>query len=352
MLEISLFTILLTVLILPVTIGKIERNLEIFLFVMGVAAVSCAHMWGAEPVWSAHLIKESLIDPVMMTLTVILFGFLMHFFRDKITSYIVNIERRIGSKLFCFVLVIALGLMSSIITAIMAAIILVEVVNALELDKKYEIKLVILSCFSIGLGAALTPIGEPLSTIVAAKLKGEPYNADFFFLFRALGLYIFPAIIGLGLFGALIEPSIVKKSKGKNSLTEKKKSDIKDVFIYAGKVYVFIMALIYLGTGFKPIIDGYVISLPSPILYWINTLSAVLDNATLAAAEISPKMSLEQIKYILMGLLISGGMLIPGNVPNIISASRLNIKSKEWAKFAVPIGLVLMLIYFIVFLIR
>ena len=48
-------------------------------------------------------------------------------------------------------------------------------------------------------------------------------------------------------------------------------------------------------------------------MYWINIVSAVLDNATLAAAEISPAMDTTTISNILMGLLISGGMLIPGN---------------------------------------
>jgi predicted cation transporter len=83
-------------------------------------------------------------------------------------------------------------------------------------------------------------------------------------------------------------------------------------------------------------------------LYWINMVSAVLDNATLAAAEIGPMLSEFQIKSILMGLLISGGMLIPGNIPNIISASKLGITSKEWARLGLPLGLVSMTIYFVI----
>ena len=48
------------------------------------------------------------------------------------------------------------------------------------------------------------------------------------------------------------------------------------------------------------------------------------------------------------GLIISGGMLIPGNIPNIIAAGKLNITSKEWAAFGVPIGLLTMALYFVV----
>jgi predicted cation transporter len=73
----------------------------------------------------------------------------------------------------------------------------------------------------------------------------------------------------------------------------------------------------------------------------------VLDNATLAAAEISPAMTDRQITFILMGLLVSGGMLIPGNIPNIITSAKLGIKSSEWAKAALPFGGALMLAYFI-----
>ena len=56
----------------------------------------------------------------------------------------------------------------------------------------------------------------------------------------------------------------------------------------------------------------------------------------------------QTIRAILLGLLISGGMLIPGNIPNIIAAGKLNIKSGEWARFGVPVGLIAMVIYFVV----
>ena len=46
--------------------------------------------------------------------------------------------------------------------------------------------------------------------------------------------------------------------------------------------------------------------------------------------------------------IISGGMLIPGNIPNIICASKLGIKSKDWAKHALGIGGALLIAYFII----
>ena len=59
-------------------------------------------------------------------------------------------------------------------------------------------------------------------------------------------------------------------------------------------------------------------------------------------------MTITQIQSVLMGLLIAGGMLIPGNIPNIICAGKLGIKSREWAVFGVPLGLALMVAYFVV----
>lgn len=114
------------------------------------------------------------------------------------------------------------------------------------------------------------------------------------------------------------------------------------------KVYIFVMALVLLGTGFAPLIEWYIIKLHPMVLYWVNTSSAILDNATLAAAEITKGMTQEQINAALMSLLISGGMLIPGNIPNIISAGKLHITSKEWAKFGAPIGAVWLAIFFVI----
>ena len=96
------------------------------------------------------------------------------------------------------------------------------------------------------------------------------------------------------------------------------------------------------------LIFKYFTKIPDYVLFWVNMISAILDNATLTAAEISKALTQKQINAALYGLLISGGMLIPGNIPNIISAGKLGITSSEWAKLGVPFGLVLNAIYFVV----
>lgn len=53
-----------------------------------------------------------------------------------------------------------------------------------------------------------------------------------------------------------------------------------------------------------------------------------------------------RIRAALIALLLAGGMLVPGNIPNIIAAGRLGIKSRDWARAAVPLGAALLTAYF------
>jgi len=251
---------------------------------------------------------------------------------------------RLGLELSVFIIVAALGLLSSVITAIVAALVLSEIVSSLNLDREYEIKFVVYACFAIGLGAVLTPLGEPLSTIVVAKLKGEPHNAGFFFLLAMLWKWVIPGVLVMAFMATRHKSRNVSK---KDSLHTSETESVKTITVRAAKVYIFVMALIFLGAGLKPVAETIIAKIPDWQLYWLNSASAALDNATLAASEITPAMPANKIKYILMGLLVAGGMLIPGNIPNIISAAKLNIKSREWAKIGLPVGLVTMLVYFL-----
>ena len=353
---IGLLIVLALIFILPFAIRTIEHNLEYFLLVMGIAAVIISKTLSLD--LFIHIFENYLL--YFITAAVLIAGLIFRVSVKRIQQFVNFVTAKMPMELFIFLLVVILGLVSSLITAIIAALVLVEMIHVLPLNRKQKINLTIISCFSIGLGAALTPIGEPLSTIVVSALK-----VDFFYLLKNIGFYVIPCIIVLGLLGAFYIGRSNKKDKNtaniegntainvseaeitENKVTTETES-LKDVFIRALKIFLFVIALELLGAGFKPLINTYVIHLDSRLLYWINICSAVLDNATIAAAEVSPKMSLQQIQAILMGLLLSGGMLIPGNIPNIISAGKLHIKSREWAKVGVPLGFALLIIYFLV----
>lgn len=338
--------IFVLVLVLPFRVRKVEENLESFFFIMGIFAVTVSGLWSQE------LVKEAAIAPISIgglpigIFQVVLFaGLFIHFFNRQIYSAILALLNRIGLKAFVFIFIAFLGLISSLISVIVTAVIMAEIIAALPIDRRKKVELTIITCFSVGMGAALTPVGEPLSTIAVSKLKGEPYYADFFFLFNLLGMYIIPGVLALAAFGTVY---ITKGTRMERVELPEYTESLRTVIVRALKVYLFVSALVLLGGGFTPLIIWYFTKIPPAVLYWVNMISAILDNATLTAAEIGPYLELYQIKSALLALIISGGMLIPGNIPNIVAAGRLRITSKDWARLGIPLGLVIMLIYFVI----
>jgi predicted cation transporter len=360
-LDLGLFAIVLIVLVGPFMVKKIEHNLEAFLFVMGILAVTISSFYNKEALvaalgytehqveligWNREIVMEAIEEPIVKGIVpaVLVAGLLFHYGKSLVQRAMNSITKVVPVKIIVFLIVAILGLSASMITAIIAALLLVELMNCMPFDRQTKINIIIIACFSIGLGAVLTPVGEPLSTIAITKLQGDPYNAGFFFLFNQLAIYIIPGCLAMGLL-AMFFTGKAKAMECK--VTEEEDGGLRDVVIRALKVYIFVMALLLLGGGMKVIIDKYILGISPEIIYWVNMVSAILDNATLTAAEISPRMDVVQIQAVLMGLLVAGGMLIPGNIPNIICAGKMGISSKEWAKLGLPLGLVLMAIYFV-----
>jgi predicted cation transporter len=333
--------------ILPIISKKVEENLELFLFIIGVSAAITSGVLNEELIFK--IVQNKFM--YVIAFAVLIGGLLFKILNEHIKNAIEYILRHVPLKVFIFLLIVVIGLLSSLITAIVAALLLVEIVSVLPISRKNKINIDIVACFSIGLGAVLTPIGEPLSTIIVSRL-----GVDFWFLLEQLGVYIIPGIFILGIIGVWYGVD------EKNGIGYTEKVDMQEaaigeveieesfqvIIVRAIKILLFIISLELIGEGFKPIIDTYIIHLDTRYLYWVNMSSAVLDNATLAAAEVSLEMTQLQIKAVLMGLLISGGMMIPGNIPNIISAGKLKIKSIEWIKLGVPLGMAIMIIYYVI----
>src|SRR5262245_15461231 len=200
---IGLLVIFAVVLIGPFLNKKIESNLEAFLFVMGVISATLSSAWSAE------VMHEGFVGPINITLAVIGACMLFHY----LCSYIDRAMRRLHVTVPLTVIVcagiIVLGLASSLISAIIAALLLVQFITVLPLHRHAEVNLTIVACFAIGLGAALTPLGEPLSTIVVSKLSGEPYHASFGYLARLLAPYVVPAVIALGIVGMFLVRQVI-----------------------------------------------------------------------------------------------------------------------------------------------
>lgn len=351
----GLVLVALMVLSLPFKVKWCEHNLEVFFLIMGLLAVTISRQW------SLTLVIDALKAPVMIGSlpigifqVVLIFGLLIYFFNRPFYHIIQAMVKRLSIRLFIFILVLVLGLISSLMSVIVCSVILAEIVAALPISRSDRIKLVVVACFAVGLGAVLTPLGEPMSTILVQRLSGPPYNAGFTWPIQHFAVYIFPACLVLAVFAAVW---IGRKTPVTNAAGEsgpaiqpviEYSETLSTVILRAVRVFAFVAALVLLGEGLKPLIVWFLEKVPAAALFWINIISAVLDNATLTAIEISGDMSISQIICVVMGLLIAGGMLIPGNIPNIVAAGRLKISMKEWAVIGLPIGLVILVIFFVI----
>jgi predicted cation transporter len=349
----GLVLIALMVLILPFLLKFIEHNLEVFFLFMGILSVTVSQQW------SGPLVIDALKSPVMIRSlpigifqVVLIFGLLIFYFYKPFYRAIHYLVGKLSIGVFIFVLILVLGLISSIISVIVTSVILAEIVAALPLRSSDRIRLVVVTCFAVGLGAVLTPLGEPMSTILVQKLAGEPYNAGFSWPLIHFWHYVIPGCLVIAVFGSIW---IARKSKaahltGAGPSSPEYTETLRTVVLRAVRVFAFVAALTLLGEGLKPLIIWFLMKVPAAALFWINTLSAVLDNATLTAIEVDVQMALPQITCIVLGLLVAGGMLIPGNIPNIVAAGRLKISMRDWALYGLPIGLVLLSVYFLILL--
>ena len=369
---IGLIIIALLVLILPFLVKWCEHNLEFFFLIMGILAVSVSTLFGHN-LWNGELILEALKAPVMIGSlpigifqVVLIFGLLIHFLNKPFYHAVNSLVNKISVKFFVFLLIVILGIISSVISVIVSAVILSEIAAALPIARNARNKVVVAACFAVGLGAVLTPLGEPMSTILIQRLSGPPYYANFSWAISHFAIYVIPACFVLGIFGSLWigkerDQKIVMETADREGVVDhpvtneqavtEYQETLRSVIMRAVKVFGFVAALVLLGAGLQPLIEWFLIKVPALALYWINMISAVLDNATLTAIEINAQMVLPKIIAVVMGLLISGGMLIPGNIPNIVAAGRLKISMKEWSRLGVPIGLVMLTVFFGILLI-
>ncbi|MEB3816466.1 MAG: DUF1646 domain-containing protein [Desulfurococcales archaeon] len=342
--------LLVLVLVLPFISRKIEENLEPFFLAMGITGVIINTAYG---VFNSEILKvlgrAALLSPVTISglpigiaEVVFIAGVFFLYFHDRIYKSIFSLIKRVGLPVFAFIFAFLLGSIASLISVIVTAVILAEIIAGLPLSKEAKVKFSVYSAFSVGLGAALTPVGEPLSTIAVTKL-----GVGFTYLIHLLGRDVFLGIFIASLANALAMRRYSAEIRGKLGAFEYTET-FRTVVERTIRVYIFVAALELLGGSLTPLTVWYFSRMPPQLLYWFNTISAVVDNATLTAAEIYKGLTILQQRSALLGLLISGGMLIPGNIPNIVMAGRLKINMREWARLGVPFGIMMLTLFYII----
>ena len=213
-----------------------------------------------------------------------------------------------------------------------------------NLEREQTVKVTVYACYAIGLGAVLLPLAEPLGLVIYKELAAGPHQADFFFVLKHFFWWIMPAISLM----ALAAGYTVRNANAQVELhIREDKEDTRSMLRRTWHIYLFVAALTLISTGLRPFADATIARLSGKILFWANSVSVIIDNATLAAIEITPDVTIPNLMYMVIGLAAFGSMLIQGNLPNIVAAEKLGIKSREWARVAVPTGLVLMSGYFV-----
>src|SRR5580700_588163 len=151
----ALVIILSAVLFGPLVFKPIEHNVEVFFLAVGVltAMVTGRFDWG--------FVNAAVTEPASLAIAVLAFGVAFRLARPHLERTFARISRVVRPRWICFVLVLVLGALAGFITAIVAAVVLVEAISLLQLDGRTEMSMVVVACFAIGFGAGLTPLGMP-----------------------------------------------------------------------------------------------------------------------------------------------------------------------------------------------
>lgn len=343
--EVSLLTkillaiVVLNLLVWPLTCKKVENNLEIFL--LGVGAVAVTIIGG----WSTQFIYQTLNAPVNVAFIVLVVSVIFSNYSRYIFRILFILFKNLEPRYSFAILVFLLGMTSSVFSVTVAALVLAEVLKVVNLERDLTVQVTVYACYAIGLGAVLTPLAEPMGLIISSALSGPPHHADFFFLLRNFFWWIMPGILVMSAAAGFA----VRNTGTRVELhIREDKESYKSMLKRTGHIFMFVAALNLISTGLRPLAQSTIGYLSGKVLFLANAISVIIDNATLAAIEITPNITADNLVYMVIGLAAFGSMLVQGNLPNIVAAEKLGIKSREWARVAVPAGLVLMTAYFAV----
>ncbi|MBO5911357.1 MAG: DUF1646 family protein, partial [Elusimicrobiaceae bacterium] len=289
-------------------------------------------------------VHKTLSSPVYVSFIVVVVSVIFNNYSRYIFRVLFAFFRALEPRYSFALLVFLLGMTSSLVSVTVSALILAEVLQVVNLEQDTTVKITVFACYAIGLGAVLTPLAEPMGLVINSALSGPPHYADFFFLLRHFFSWIAPAVCGLA-----VAAGYVARHAGTTMQMHirEDKENYTSILRRTLHIYMFVAALTLISAGLRPLAQSTITHLGGKVLFLANAVSVIIDNATLAAIEIVPTISSTDLTYMVIGLAAFGSMLVQGNLPNIVAAEKLGIKSREWASVAVPTGLVLMGIYFV-----
>ena len=164
---VALGVILAAVLLGPIFIEPIGRNIELFFLAVGLLTPILTATFG----WP--MLHELTSRPIMLTLAVLVFGAAARLARPAFDLGIQRLRATVPARFIYPTLMLTLGLLSCVITAVIAALLLVEAIAILNVDRESEVAAVVLACFAIGLGSGFDGSRRPLAAIAIASLDAK-----------------------------------------------------------------------------------------------------------------------------------------------------------------------------------
>jgi predicted cation transporter len=241
--DLGLIPIIVAVLLGPLLVQKIERNIEAFLFLMGVCAVAISSSW------HIGLVEEAAREPVIVgiVLSVLAAGLIAHYvgphFLRGITDSLLD---GITLNVMFLEIVVVLGLSAIIITPILPFFLLIEVANHLPLTRMARANLTILASLSIFLGAALALVETPYSAIAITKMQGALPSANALPL-ELQSIYIISCILALGLISVFFTGERIIAMEKR---TSEGGAALKNIAIWSARACMFAGALLLVGVAF------------------------------------------------------------------------------------------------------
>ena len=141
--EISLLTkillavIVLNLLIWPLVSKCVENHLEIFLLIIGVAAVTVAGGWNKD------FIYQTFNAPVNVAFIVLVVSVIFNYYSRYIFRMLFVLFRYFEPKHSFAILVFLLGLSSSVFSVTVAALVLAEVLQVVNLEREQTLKVTV-----------------------------------------------------------------------------------------------------------------------------------------------------------------------------------------------------------------
>lgn len=314
----------------PFLSRRVEERYPFFL--LGVGALAASLSWA----FSEALLAEAILRPLQLCLALLAGALLFSLVHATVAAAAKACSRTLGPRAATTASVLAAGAMAPFLTGVVAALFLIELLRGLPMNQERRKEAAVLGVSAVGLTAGLSAVGSPAAAVVLAKLAKAPYSTGNWLLFDLAGPWIISGAFALAVAaGALAGDGSGAEDPPEDPLA------LWTVLVMAGRLFAALCGLILLGAGVLPALEGSLRGVPPWALYWMNIVSAFLDNGVLAAVEFDPGMLQDQLRFAYCGLLAADPLLVIAGAPNLVAADRLGISPRQWASVGIPVGLAL-----------